>query len=362
MSKALTRLLLALVALSLCAHTAAAQEPGTQTPAPTPEWVAVSPEGEEFAALMPKEPLRLEEDDVPAGEIVAGGQRYTATAAGGARYVVWSLLDRRKTGQSLKAGYGASARLDLAAEVAWQLLVKPEYERLELAGFRTGERGVFVPGLSYVRMFERGGREAREYTLRLEKEGGPVYIAADGARLYIAAALAPDPSAADSKRFVESLAVGAKTPNLPKQAEPEKAETAPAQPAQSISTGTGTGFGPGRGSNVGGDPKTPDPYASADYNRPFRQNEVTKKALITFKPEPGFTESARKFNVAGVVRLRAVLSKTGEMTNLTVVKGLPHGLTDKAFAAARQIRFEPAQKDGQAVSQYVVLEYNFNIY
>ena len=31
-------------------------------------------------------------------------------------------------------------------------------------------------------------------------------------------------------------------------------------------------------------------------------------------------------------------------------------------AAAAQIRFEPAQKDGRAVSQYVVLEYNFNIY
>jgi hypothetical protein len=30
--------------------------------------------------------------------------------------------------------------------------------------------------------------------------------------------------------------------------------------------------------------------------------------------------------------------------------------------SARQIKFRPAQKDGHAVSQYVVLEYSFNIY
>ena len=32
------------------------------------------------------------------------------------------------------------------------------------------------------------------------------------------------------------------------------------------------------------------------------------------------------------------------------------------MSKARQIRFEPAQKDGRAVSQHVVLEYDFNIY
>ena len=117
--------------------------------------------------------------------------------------------------------------------------------------------------------------------------------------------------------------------------------------------GAGTGMG-GFGGMGGG--------ATVDYNRPFRQAEVTKKAVIKSKPEPGFTEGARKFEVTGVVRLRAILSKTGEMTNISVVKSLPHGLTEKSIAAARRIKFEPAQKDGRAVSQYVVLEYNYNIY
>jgi len=37
-------------------------------------------------------------------------------------------------------------------------------------------------------------------------------------------------------------------------------------------------------------------------------------------------------------------------------------LTERAIAAAKQIRFVPAQKDGHAVSMWMQLEYNFNLY
>jgi TonB family protein len=94
----------------------------------------------------------------------------------------------------------------------------------------------------------------------------------------------------------------------------------------------------------------------------FRQAEVTTKALITYKPEPGFTERARQENVAGVIRLRAVLAADGRVKHILVIKGLPHGLTEKAVEAARRIRFTPATVEGRPVSQFVVLEYNFNIY
>jgi TonB family protein len=136
-----------------------------------------------------------------------------------------------------------------------------------------------------------------------------------------------------------------------------------------VGTGDGTGYGPGRGYNTGGG----DAHeggggpgggggGGVDYSRPFRTNEVTRKAVITSKPEPGFTEEARKNNVTGVVRLRAILSSGGSVQGISVVKGLPDGLTERAISAAKQIRFTPAEKDGRAVSQYVTLEYNFNIY
>ena len=120
-------------------------------------------------------------------------------------------------------------------------------------------------------------------------------------------------------------------------------------PRPSLGGLVGDGGGPGPGAGP------------VDYTRPFRQSEVTKRALITFKPGPGFTEEARKNDVEGVVRLRAVLAASGQVVSISVVKGLPDGLTEKAVAAARRIRFTPAQKDGRPVSQYVVLEYNFII-
>src|SRR5437763_205926 len=135
-----------------------------------------------------------------------------------------------------------------------------------------------------------------------------------------------------------------------------------------VGEGEGTGLGRGRGNNIGGGDANPGggghggTGGGGDYNRTFRMNEVTERAVITYKPEPGFTEEARRNNVTGLVRLRAVLSASGAVANVTVIKGLPDGLTEKAIEAARQIKFRPAQKDGHTVSQYIVLEYNFNIY
>ena len=96
-----------------------------------------------------------------------------------------------------------------------------------------------------------------------------------------------------------------------------------------------------------------------DSDGPFRINQVMSRAVITFKPEPSFTEKALDNDVYGVVRLRAVLSSKGALTNVSVVKSLPDGLTEKAIDAAKQIRFTPARRYGHAVSQYVTLEYYF---
>jgi len=105
-------------------------------------------------------------------------------------------------------------------------------------------------------------------------------------------------------------------------------------------------------------------YGRAEGEHPdiFRGSEVTVRATILGKPEPGYSEDARRNNVAGTVRLRAVLAADGRVRNIAVIRGLPDGLTEMAVRAARAIKFKPASKNGHAVSQYVTLEYNFNIY
>jgi len=83
---------------------------------------------------------------------------------------------------------------------------------------------------------------------------------------------------------------------------------------------------------------------------------------VISKPEPQYTEDARKNQITGTVVLRVVFSRTGQVTNIRALHPLPFGLTERAIAAARQIRFQPATKDGRPVNVFIQLEYNFNLY
>jgi TonB family protein len=109
-------------------------------------------------------------------------------------------------------------------------------------------------------------------------------------------------------------------------------------------------------------PKSGKPSESIDYDRTFSPREVDQKARIISKPEPQYTEEAKRNQISGTVVLMAVLSSSGQVTNVRAASSLPYGLTERAIEAARLIRFTPAMKDGRNVSQYIQLEYNFNPY
>jgi len=99
-----------------------------------------------------------------------------------------------------------------------------------------------------------------------------------------------------------------------------------------------------------------------DVGTIYLGKEVDTKARLISKPEPTYTEKARRKETVGGVILKAVFSATGQVTNIRVVKGLPNGLTERAIEAARRIRFIPAMKDGKPVSMWMQLEYYFNLY
>jgi TonB family protein len=94
----------------------------------------------------------------------------------------------------------------------------------------------------------------------------------------------------------------------------------------------------------------------------YSAKAVTRRAKITSIREPGYTEKARSNGVRGRVVLTLVLCRTGKVTNIKVVKGLPDGLTEAAIASTRSLKFKPAEKDGEAVSQFLTREFNFNIF
>jgi Flp pilus assembly protein TadD len=94
----------------------------------------------------------------------------------------------------------------------------------------------------------------------------------------------------------------------------------------------------------------------------FSGKEVTTKARVLRKPEPQYTDAARKSQTTGTVVLRCIFGANGRVFGFHVVYGLPDGLTEMSIRAARQIKFIPATKDGRPVSMWMELQYNFNLY
>lgn len=93
----------------------------------------------------------------------------------------------------------------------------------------------------------------------------------------------------------------------------------------------------------------------------YDPKEVDKKARILSRREPEYTEQARRKRTTGRVVLRVVLKSSGEIGDIEVVRDAPDGLTDECIRVAREIKFVPAQKDGQPVSTYVMVEYTFDV-
>lgn len=105
-----------------------------------------------------------------------------------------------------------------------------------------------------------------------------------------------------------------------------------------------------------------DAMSQSNAQPSYSSSEVTTKAQILSRPDPLYTEGARKSGISGMVRLRMLLSFDGRVRHILVLKGLGGGLTEKAINAARGIKFTPAIKDGRPVSQFITIEYNFHIY
>ena len=94
----------------------------------------------------------------------------------------------------------------------------------------------------------------------------------------------------------------------------------------------------------------------------YLPTEVTVRAKIRSKSEPLYTEEAREHRISGTVIITAVFRASGEVTDISVVKSLPYGLTEACVKVTQQIKFEPAIKDDRKVSQRFQAEYTFTMY
>jgi TonB family protein len=116
--------------------------------------------------------------------------------------------------------------------------------------------------------------------------------------------------------------------------------------------GFGTGEGVGRGNGIGGG------CCEGMYEI---GNGVTMPRAIYY-PEPEFSDEARRTKFQGEVTLLATIGVDGIPRNLHVVRSLGMGLDEKALAAVRTWRFEPAKLNGHPVTVQMNIIVNFRLY
>ncbi len=86
----------------------------------------------------------------------------------------------------------------------------------------------------------------------------------------------------------------------------------------------------------------------------FSKSEVTHPALPLYLPIP-----VRPNGFRGTVTIKMVFSASGDVTDISIPKGLNSAVGDSLSNLARYIIFLPAEKDGHAVSQYSEVTFNF---
>jgi len=115
-----------------------------------------------------------------------------------------------------------------------------------------------------------------------------------------------------------------------------------------VGSGKGGGLGPGEGGGVGGGIYSVGGGVSAP--------------VPIYKPEPAYSEEARKAKYQGTVVLWIVVDASGGVTDCKVVKPLGLGLDEKAVETVRTWKFKPAMKNGTPVPVRVLVEVSFRLF
>jgi len=121
------------------------------------------------------------------------------------------------------------------------------------------------------------------------------------------------------------------------------------------STGFGNGVAiqpsgpPARGEVRGGGFSTAAVSTEAPRAKEVEAVAAVQPVVILEKPNPVYTDEARRLGLEGEVLIQVVFPAAGGVRVIRVTKGLGHGLDEAAIRAAQQIRFKPALQQGRAV-------------
>jgi len=147
--------------------------------------------------------------------------------------------------------------------------------------------------------------------------------------------------------------------------------SAGAQGAQGriVSSGFGDGKAAAPSQGVpGGGQVTPGGFADAQSLTHAAPQPQPHPAAASFdpveilsKPNPVYTEEARRLHVQGEVLLRVVFAASGRLQILGVGRSLSNKMDEAAVQAAQQIQFKPARRNGQPIDTTATLHILFEL-
>jgi TonB family protein len=120
-------------------------------------------------------------------------------------------------------------------------------------------------------------------------------------------------------------------------------------------TGQGSGNGEGTGAGIG------DGSGGGTGGGPYRPGSGIEPPRLLKEVKADYTDDARRRNIVGDVVLEIVVRSDGSVGDVTVLRGLGAGLDQKAVAAVRQWRFDPARRKGVAVDVIVEVAVEFTL-
>lgn len=193
------------------------------------------------------------------------------------------------------------------------------------------------------------------------RPAGKIYMI-QAARFEKPAAPPPSGAATPTKSLAKKIPIPDPTPDDPEPILDEDAVEVPETPLAKLNDvffgipGEEPGA-PGAGNSKG----TTGKDFSGDAFQLGSGSGIAPPVAIA-KPEPRYTEEARRARIQGVVILSCVIDEQGIPRNLTVVKGLSLGLTESALETAKNgWRFKPATKDGKPVPVHFLITINFSL-
>jgi TonB family protein len=101
--------------------------------------------------------------------------------------------------------------------------------------------------------------------------------------------------------------------------------------------------------------------ADAPRPKPAETPPPVQPVVILSKPNPAYTDEARKLRLEGDVLVEVVFLASGSVRVGRVTNGLGHGLDEAAVRAAEQIRFKPALQDGKPVDFPATVHIEFQL-